>query len=221
MTLEEYLNLIPSENRDKPNFIASLSAWLEVYIHMQELQVSLAGPAFDVDTAVGDQLDIIGEWVNASRLVSIPIEGVFFEWDGTAEVGWDYGTWQPPGSPSDITELPDDAYRNLIKFKIAANQWDGTTDGAYRIWEILFPDLVFLIQDNQDMSYDLAILGGIVDSLTLALIRQGAIALKPEGVRIANYYIPFDDGPVFGWDVETDYIEGWDSGSWAYEYPTL
>lgn len=217
--LEDYLNLIPSANRDKPNFIAKLSVSLELYVRIQDLLKSMV-PLFDVDVAAGDQLDIIGLWVGVSREVRVPISGVYFTWDGSdPALGWDYGSWQPADAPANITVLPDDAYRQLIKFKIAANHWDGTTDGAYAIWEILFPDLVFLIQDNQDMTYNLAIVGGIIDSLTLALIRGGAIALKPEGVRIANYYIPIDTGPVFSWDTESEFLQGWEEGSWVQELP--
>lgn len=219
MTLTDYLNLIPSANREKPNFIGTLSIGVGFYVHLQDLLQSMV-PIFDVDTAVGDQLDTIGIWVGVSREVKVPIPGVFFTWDGTDyTVGWDYGSWQPSDAPSNVTILPDDAYRVLIKFKIAANHWDGTTDGAYAIWEILFPTLVFLIQDHQDMTYSLAIVGGIIDSLTLALIRGGAIALKPEGVRISSYYIAIDTGPVFSWDTDSTYLRGWDTGSWVQELP--
>ncbi len=67
------------------------------------------------------------------------------------------------------------------------------------------------------MSYDLAFVGGIVDSLTLALILGGAIPLKPEGVRVNEVFTPANDGPLFGWDVDSSQLQGWDEGSWAYE----
>lgn len=215
---DEYLNLITSEFRQQPNFIAMITADIAIPIRIQELLASLI-TAYDVETAAGSQLDVIGQWVGITRDVSIPIENVYFSWDSADyTLGWDYGTWQPNLAPSTITVLPDDAYRTLIKAKIAANRWDGTTDGAYAIWDALFTQFTILIQDNQDMTYDLAIVGGIVDSLTLALIRGGYIPLKPEGVRVAAYYVSVDSGPVFGWDVETDLISGWDEGSWVREY---
>lgn len=217
MTLTDYLNLIPAKNRNKPDFIANLSIDLEIEVRIQDLMKSLI-PLFDVEVAVGEQLDFIGEWVGVTRNVPIPITGVYFTWDGVdPSLGWDYGSWQPSGSPTEVTVLPDDAYRTLIKAKIAANHWDGTTDGAYAVWEILFPQYTFLIQDHQNMSYSLAILGGIIDSLTLALIRGGQIALKPEGVRIDDYLIPIDDGPAFAWDADAPLLKGWDEGSWVQE----
>lgn len=217
MTREEYLNLITSAWRDKPKYIAMVDIAAEFYSYLQDLNAELIAK-FDVDTAVGQQLDVIGEWVGISRNVAIPVPGVFFSWDGTNEfLGWDFGIWQDDTNDTDVTVLPDDVYRNFVKAKIAANQWDGTTDGAYAIWDSVFTDITILIQDNLDMSYDLGFVGGIVDSLTVALIEQGYLPLKPEGVRVNFIYIPVDDGPLFGWDVESDFVQGWDEGSWARE----
>jgi hypothetical protein len=216
--VQQYLDLIPSANSEKPDFMATVSLNCSVQVRVQNLLASMI-PIFDLDTAIGDQLDIIGEWVGISRNVAIPISGVFFTWDGVDySVGWDYGTWQPSTAPTTITVLPDDSYRVLIRAKIAANRWDGTTDGAYAIWEDLFTQFTILIGDRQDMSYDLAVVGGIVDSLTRALITGGYIPLKPEGVRVNSYYFPVDSGLVFAWDVENTYLGGWDSGKWAYQF---
>lgn len=218
MELNEYLDLITSEHRQKPNYIAVVTANLQVPLRVQDLMAAMI-PLFDVDVAIGDQLDIIGEWVGITRNVSIPIDGVYFAWDDEFTVGWEYGSWQPHNTPVDITSLPDDAYRTLIKAKIAANSWDGTTDGAYDVWESIFTNFTILIQDHQDMSYALAIVGGIVDSLTLALLLGGYIPLKPEGVRVTDYYVPVDTNPAFAWDVESEFLAGWEEGSWLRQIP--
>lgn len=217
MTVAEYLALLTSEYAEKPNITAVITADTSVQVRVQDLMTSMT-LLFDVDVAVGDQLDIVGEWVGVSRNVAIPIVGVYFSWDGlTYTTGWDFGSWQPYNTPAQITSLPDDAYRTLIKAKIAANHWDGTTEGAYAIWDELFPTITILIQDNENMSYDLAFVGGIVDSLTLALITGGYIPLKPEGVHVNTYYVPVDSNPLFGWDLDSAYVKGWDTGSWANE----
>lgn len=217
MTVDEYLNLITSEHQKKPDFRAVVSLNVAVPAHVQEL-LKLMVPLFDVDTAVGDQLDILGQWVGVTRNVAIPIAGIWFTWDDIYTDGWDFGSWEPDDAPSEITTLPDDAYRTLIKAKIAANRWDGTTEGAYAIWEQIFSTLTILIVDNQDMSYDLGVVGGIVDSLTLALITGGYIPLKPEGVRVREYFVSIDDGPVFSWDTDSTLLKGWDEGSWVREF---
>lgn len=218
MTVEDYLNLITSAYRDKPKFTAMVSNYVSLPVRVQDL-LALMIPLFDVDSAVGSQLDIIGLWVGITRDVNIPTAGIYFSWDGTnASQGWDLGTWQGNLPPSTITELPDDAYRTLIKAKIAANKWDGTTTNAYVIWDSLFPNLNILIQDYQDMSYALIFVGTIIDALTVAIITGGYIPLKPEGVQVVGYYIPSTTGPIFGWDINTDFMQGWDQGAWATFY---
>ena len=221
MTIEEYQNLITSEYQDQPNFMAMVGFLVSLPVQVQNLLSSMVA-IFDLDTPpVGAQLDIIGQWVGVSREVSIPIGNVYFTWDGPYTVGWDFGTWQPFDLPTDITSLPDDAYLSVIRAKIAANQWDGTTDGAYAIWDAVFPQFTILIDDLQNMSYNMAFVGGIVDSLTLALITGGYIPLRPEGVMINEYFVPIDTNPLFAWDIENQYLEGWDSGTWAREiFPT-
>lgn len=217
MTVQDYLDLITSENINQPDFVATVSLFAQVPVQVQALYASMI-PLFDLDTPpVGDQLDIIGQWVGISRNVLIPIPGVFFTWDGNAADGWDFGIWQAIPPTTSITVLPDDVYLTLIRAKIAANQWDGTTEGAYKIWDIIFPQYRILIQDNNDMSYDLAITGGIVDSLTLALLEGGYISLRPEGVKIALIFTSVDTSPAFAWDVESTYLKGWDEGSWLKE----
>lgn len=212
-----YLDLITSAFRLKPKFSATVSTEVEVAAYLQELLASLV-VKFDIDTAVGQQLDVIGLWAGVSRNVAVPIPGVYFSWDGDNPfLGWDFGVWPDNLAPTDVTSLPDDVYRTLIRAKIAANQWDGTTEGAYAIWEAIFPQVNILIQDNQNMSYALIIMGGIIDSLTLALITGGYLPLKPEGVRVSDYYVSVDTGPVFGWDVESEFLGGWDEASWTRE----
>lgn len=218
-TKTEYLNLITSAFRLKPKFTATVDANVSVPVRLQELLTSMI-PVFDVDVAVGQQLDVIGQWVGVSRNVNIPIAGIYFSWDAPYTQGWDFGSWAPPDTPTSITTLPDDAYRTLIRARIAANQWDGTTTGAYAIWDQVFPQITILIIDRQDMSYDVALVGGIVDSLTLALLTGGYIPLKPEGVRVNQYFVPVNDGPLFGWDLDNEYVQGWDEGSWAREIST-
>ena len=215
----DYLDLIPSANRQKAKFIAMVKQGVAVPVHIQNLLLSMI-EKFDVEHAVGDQLDIIGQWAGVSRNVSIPVAGVYFSWDGTDPyLGWDFGSWADSLQPTTITTLPDDAYRTLIRARIAANSWDGTTEGAYAIWDEVFPTITILIQDYQNMSYDMAFVGGIIDALTLALLTGGYIPLKPEAIRINNYITPVDDSPLFAWDTESDFLAGWDAGSWGRETP--
>ncbi len=216
-TVDTYLNLITSAWKNKPKFMATVALNVAVQVRVQNLMQLMVDLLFNIDDAVGDQLDILGAWAGVTRNVSIPVTGIYFTWDGIdPTVGWDFGIWQGEFAGT-ITTLPDSSYRVLIKAKIAANSWDGTTEGAYRVWEALFPDITILINDHCDMSYDMAFVGGILDSLTLALIQGGYIPLKPEAIHVNTYYLPVNTGPLFGWDLDTDFVQGWETGSWAKE----
>lgn len=219
MEIQDYLNLITSEYKDQPKFNAMVEFLVSLPVQVQSLMDEMSGnkapSIFDLSLPpVGNQLDIIGQWIGISRNISVPVPGIYFTWDDTAEDGWDFGSWQPSTLPTAITVLPDDVYLNVILAKIAANNWDGTTEGAYQIWDRVFPEFKLLIQDNCNMTYAVGIVGAIVDSLTLALLQQGYFQLRPEGVRITDFFVSVDGNPAFAWDTENDLLQGWDEGSW-------
>jgi len=218
MTLAEYQDLITSEHNQRPKYMAMALAGLNPLVKLQEIILSLP-EAFDIDSAIGVQLDKVGEWIGRSRNVAIPLVGVYFSWDDAATTGWDSGTWIGEFDPtSGLTSLPDDSYRILLKAKIAANTWDGSIPGAYAVWRQAFGDnSQIVIQDNQDMSMTVAIFGLNLDAVTFALLTGGYIPLKPEGVRINSYDVAPDNGPIFSWDVNNDLLKGWDQGSWPIE----
>lgn len=215
MTVQDYLNLVTSEYQQQPDFNAMITAQAGVPVQVQSLYNQMSTTLFNLsDAPVGDQLDILGQWVGVSRDIPVPIDGtgVFFTWDDTAADGWNSGTWAPPGA-TQITVLPDDAYLTLILARIASNHWDGTTPGAYAIWDQLFPNFTILIVDHQNMSFDLGLVGNNIDALTLALFENGYLQLRPEGVMINEYFIATT--PIFSWDIDTADFSGWDTGNWA------
>lgn len=220
-TLEEYLDLVPAEHRNKPKFVAMLTALLTPFVETQELLAHLSLD-FDVDTAVGSQLDVVGMWVGVSRVISTPLTGVYFSFD-TAGVGLDQGTWFNEFDPVDgLTVLPDDAYRTLLRARIANNQWDGTIPGAYEVWDSAFSGtgVGILIQDYGNMHMLFALTGPVPDALTLSLFTGGYLNVKPAGVQIDDYATPsVPDVPYFGFDVENDAIAGFDVGAWAVLTP--
>ncbi len=70
--------------------------------------------AFDLDTATGNQLDIIGIILGRSRQLY----------------------FQPPDNFSAI--LDDNAYRTLLRAKIVWNQWKGSIPELYTLWDIVY-----------------------------------------------------------------------------------
>lgn len=214
--VQPYLDLITSEHNQRPKFMAMVQAVMQAYADI--IAVMMTIPAlFDLDDAVGVQLDVIGEWVGVTRNVKVPITGVFFSWD-VVGLGWAEGSWADSSSPSELVVLPDAAYRTLLRARIAANHWDGTIPGVYEVWDTMFAGTGFgiLIQDEGHMHMIMALTGPVPDAVTLALFEGGYLNLKPAGVRISKYYTPaIPSTPYFGWGVENSSISGWGVGAWG------
>jgi hypothetical protein len=188
-TVQKYLDLLTSEHQDLPLFSAFLTIFLQGQVDLQNFLASLPA-AFDVDTAIGVQLDAVGVRVGRSRSFPAPITGVYFSWD-IAGVGWDEGVWQGPFDPdTGIQYLPDEFYRTILKAKIAANQWDGTVVGAEAMWTIAFGPDVLVLQDNQNMTETMRWVGAMPDSVTQILLGLGYFTLKPAGVALTGIVLP-------------------------------
>lgn len=181
-----YLSLLTSEYRLAPNMNAWLSANLLI---AQDITNCLAGMSgnFDIDYAVGAQLDVIGIIVGVNRRVN----------------------FQPSGSVSPI--LDDATYRLLLKATIANNQWDGTIGSLYPIWSALFPGGHITIIDNQDMSATI-VMTGTFSSIIQDLITHEYIVPKPEAV---GYSYVFGSLPFFGFDREDAFIASFGVGKWS------
>lgn len=215
--LAEYLSLVPPQHRGAPRFIATLSLLLQPLVDQQALLASLP-LAFDLDLAVGTQLDAVGLWVGRSRFVLTPLTGVFFSFDDLA-LGFDAGRWLGQFDSVDgLTRLDDDVYRVLLRAKIAANHWDGTLAGASTALNYVFndPNTHVFIEDNQDMSFSLNVAGIPLSPILLALLTGEYIPLKPAGVRLANVNTVTVGGtPLFGFDLNTTSVGGFEVGSWG------
>jgi hypothetical protein len=171
MAIDSYLNNITSQHRDKPNFIAWLTSNLNI---VDDIYNVLKGmdEAFDIDNAIGKQLDTLGVIIGRERAL----------------------TFQPLNGFDPV--LTDNYYRLVLKAKIAFNMWDGTIPSMYEIWSNIFgddPDLSLQIKDNQDMSFN-AYITGYADQIQQDLVQHGYIIPKPQGVKV-NYIgrskIPF------------------------------
>jgi hypothetical protein len=114
--------------------------------------------------------------------------------------------------------LPDDAYRTLLRARIASNHWDGTIPGAYAIWNELFAGtgLGILIGDGGDMTMLYALTGPVPDAVTLALFIGGYLTLKPATIGVSNYMTPsVPNAPYFGIGLENAAIGGLDVGAFG------
>lgn len=213
-----YLAKITSEHSDQPDFMAVVSLFVQPFADLSNLLFDLK-LLFDIDTAVGDQLDKVGDRIGRTRFLDTPLTGVYFAFN-TYGVGFNQGVWYEPFNPTTgLVRLPDDHYRVLLKATILANIWDGTVPGAYAAWDILFPTssgLVFLIQDNTDMSMSVLLRGeGLADPVVKALFTTGALDIRPDGVAIKRYVASVPAAPFFAFNLDNDNFAGFNVGCWG------
>lgn len=209
-----YLDLITSEHRAQPKFTAMLAAMLQPVADAGDLVGSLPD-AFDLDTAVGAQLDVVGQWVGVSRILKTPLSNVYFSLDSDT-LGLDFGSLQGPFDPdTGLVSLPDDSYRVLLRARIIANQWDGTIPGAYAAWVELFgaAGINVIIQNTAVMHIIYGLTGPYPDAITIALFTGGYLDLKPAGVLIDSYEV--NSLPYFALDIDTPPFGGLDDGAFG------
>jgi hypothetical protein len=181
--LAYYLNLFTSEYQQSTRMLAWARANLQLFLDTQNCLQSF-GAAFDLDAAVGAQLDVLGVIIGQGRTVG----------------------FQPSDGVSPI--LDDATYRLLLQARVAQNHWNGTIDSLIQIWQQLFPGGPIVVEDHQDMTVDLFV-GGAFTSIVQDLILQGYILPRPQGVL---YIISFAVLPMFGVDRYDAYVAGFDGG---------
>ena len=188
-SLDGYRRLLTSEYKTRPKLTAWL-LWLMSDGMTYTVTLSEMLEAFDLDHAVGAQLDVIGRIIGVDRLL----------------------TFYPSGGESPL--MDDDTYRLVIKARIVQNYWKGTLPELYEAWQVLFPDIILQIQDQQDMTFNVVIMGDFTN-LMRELILNGYIVPKPEGVMINLMTITDTSGlPLFAYDLNTWQYSGYKS-HWA------
>jgi hypothetical protein len=216
-TIDDYLARVTSEHNNQPNYMAMMRLLLQPIVDNQNFLASLPA-AFDVDQAIGVQLDVDGIWIGRSRNVVVPQVIDYFSFD-IPHLGFDTtAVWYEPGAPltySNTFALNDDDYRRLLYSKIAANSWDGTALGATAA---LQPYLSTygkpFVLDLGGMRTQICFAGGVLSDAPLSVFAYNYIPIKPSGVS-AEYLVASAPGPIFGFDITSDYIAGFDEGAWG------
>lgn len=216
--VSDYTGLITSQHATKQKFMATVKALVQPAVDNQNVLAFLASHCFDLDEAVGVQLDQIGLWVGRSREVQIPLSGVYFSLD-TVNLGFDQGNWQGPfDAATGVTLLDDTTYRALLRAKIIMNHWDGSAVQAASAINKLFgssPGTFATVQDNQDMTMTVGVSGVVPSAALISMLQNGEFDVQPVGVGINYLITSVNTTALFGFDVETSAIAGFDVGSWS------
>jgi hypothetical protein len=251
-TVDDYLGAITpwQSNAIKARFISTVSENIVPYADSQATLASVP-ELFDLDVAVGDQLDKNGEWIGQSRGVPIVLPSLYFSAD-IVGLGADEGyTAQPFGSGYSTSYLPDLYYRKLLYAKILANRWDGTVADLQTILRTYFddpatlvfvddksgsasPPLFFSADDSIagadlgvaypdgaagapfasfSMQWVVAFAGKIPSAADLAILTAGILPIKPMGADVMTLVTTVDGAPLFGADMDNEYVAGADLGA--------
>lgn len=214
--MRDYIDYITPTHLTADKFVQHINLITRSFIDVAT-QSGQLNALFSIDYGNGPQLDAVGEWIGLARYIKTPITGAYFALD-TQDVGFDQGSWKRRfDADSGFTELDDDTYRSILRAKIRANHWDGTCAMLADIYQGVIPDesIKIFFTDNQDMSMDVYLTSGVVAEVIKAVIRQGYLNIKPEGVKVNNYIGSEGDNGIFGLDVSNEFIAGFDTGSWA------
>ncbi|WP_301962269.1 DUF2612 domain-containing protein [uncultured Megasphaera sp.] len=186
--LDNYLKLITSQHRDKPKYMAMVTALLRPSDDIFALAATM-DDEFDVMLATGVQEDVVGMLVGTNRTLD----------------------FQPDKGLDPV--LDNAAYRMLLQAKIAQNMWKGGIMDLRDLWATIFGNGIIL-QDNQNMTIDVVVIGNSFDQIVRNMIQKGMIVPKPQSVKLTTY---FSDQQVFGYDMETNTIRGYDEANWIEE----
>jgi len=186
LTNSYYKNLLTSEYRGATKFQAWMDAVLNIAQDISSCLLFISS-AFDIDQAIGVQLDILGEIIGVGRVVP----------------------FQPSGGVSPV--LDDTTYRLLLRATIFNNQWDGKIGSMYPIWRSLFPTGRISIIDNQNMTATIVVSGSFT-TIIQDLIRNDMIVPRPQAVA---YNYAFSELPLFGFGPANAFIAGFGVGKWG------
>lgn len=168
--MSAYQDLITSQHRGKPKYLAALTALLRHSNDIFGLGIYVDDD-FDLDLSEGAQMDILGQIVGASRTLD----------------------WQPQTQATPV--LGDDDYRILLKATIAKNLWIGGIEDLEAIWLSLFGERIKII-DNQDMTIDV-IIDNVPSSVMQEMISRGMIVPKPQSVYMKYDFIRTEDATIY------------------------
>lgn len=155
-----YSSLITSQHRSQPKFIKSVETTINAYVDCLNCINSL-NEKFDIETATGDQLQIIADWVGAVNSIpnSVPIPFFGFAgqpaslpWRETTDASYESGYWRDSGmSGYSALKMSSQLFRKVVKAKTLLNNTDCTEKSAKDIISMVL-DKKFKFKDNQDMT---------------------------------------------------------------------
>ena len=199
---QPYVNLLIKQYFDQPRAAAEIEIRAQTYGDIADIVAELY-QRLDIDVAAGDQLDKIGSLVDFRRTRSDTVPAQF-----------------QGDTPS---QLNDDAYRLLIKAKIASNAATAflTSDDRISIQDVIaviFGNTDARVTDNYDMTLRLTVAEDFGEDEYNFIIESGLLP-KPQGVRYRFEVAPPTFEKKFAFD--GDHADGDAGGFSSLAEPTI
>lgn len=202
---------IYAQYRTKPKAVA----WYEI---TRKLAAELGSAVdavrvmYNIDTAEGEQLNIIGRIVVVDRAFVGQVEldpGLFAVTDGDQ-----FGDTEAVFAALYVDQdgqMSDDLYRLVIKSKIIKNNSDATIESILYGMNFLLPNAeVLRVTDGEDMSFSVEFYGNLTDLERWALL-NATLVPKPQGVRFNGFlegidYVQFNNDEFEFGDTDAEFV---------------
>ena len=187
-----YSNLLIKQFFKKNKAKRTIELLVEDNIDLYNNVISKMSNAFNIDTAEGKQLDIIGSWYGISR---------YFDNVELKQESPDYP----------LNRADDETYRKIIKFVLikyfSLNSIKSTSEATFNF---LKKDIIFINGYNMNISY--IVFNEESNSNLIEIIKNNVDLLPaPAGVRV-NYIIKIKNKAMFGFSTNEEetpeYIKG-------------
>lgn len=148
--------------------------------------------SYDIDTATGAQLDIIGAIVGVGRDITRGqvLDVTQFALAANADDAQFGDTMAQfsAGVVADDNDLDDAYLRQMIRWKISANNSHVTIEHTLAALRIVMPDKVVVVNDDlENMTFSLEFIGDGPDSIDASILSQPGIVPRPQGVQYTGY----------------------------------
>lgn len=207
---EEFLNVarsrVTEQFKQKPVYDKYLQLLLSGKIELQNT-IQNTMQLRSIDTAVGVQLDVIGEIVGRPRGLVTSDIFYYFGFEGAPQ-GESFGSttdntvgaqWYSLNAPVGISREPsDEEYRLILKAKIIKNRTLARPEDVINAYKFLFGATQVTIEETAPAEVRIGI-GKILNNVERGLLFDlgGAGQLLPKPVGVSYVYTEFQSGRVF------------------------
>lgn len=206
--VEYYQNLLLSQYQEQPKAMSTIAVLVENAIC--DLVLREIEAAFNLDMAIGSQLDVLGEYIGFGRSVRVLPTQAFFnmtDYDTPSEtmVGMtDYADetenalstfYRYSMASQGTADLNDEDYRLILQWKVKFNSLGSSLhDIAVALYESFGSNLICFDHKNMSISYAVR----EVSEKHTKILAQQYVLPKPMGVQLGGVFLIEDTSITFG-----------------------